>query len=522
MGKSEFKPPSERASVLSLRRGPKAVAASMLGPALGQKVLPDRVLNRVFEKQLRKNAPDASALSDVERAKIQNLYRQCGYWHGTGRYQYSAGRSHGTAKPGDIIDVLGGIIGAGGLLVRDEPMGNSKNEVVKTVSLAPSRMLARAYADTHAPNPESAKRFGSSFFWSVVYNGDLARAMLRECLHKKNRRNYSTNFAEENGVADWRRKVTQEPLPMGSKGWPGRDEFKRMNPAKQLALFAKGGAAAVDTFRTGSDIKNNYPILFGIRTNAVKARAATKGSIALHEVRSLNSITIDTDVTHLEVPQANIAETEARLAASGLAHVAVVALEDCEAYVSSLRLRDIYQSRLVPNAEQTIEGPAQFEFGAIDRKQPRFAWKPGWKYSAGLIPLRVRDDGQIEVLLLKRSRAVMKGNRWATPGGGCKPRKDKSPLVAAMRESEEELGRKLTGDIAALPIVLTNHAKKSEHHAHLLIVDADFEPKLNWENRAHRWVTLNELASFDERTLSESAAVLDYVREQLGHSTGLL
>lgn len=221
-------------------------------------------------------------------AKIETVSKQTEYWHGTGRYQY---------RDGKVVDVLKGMVDQGGLL----PQTDDIDLVGKmdSVSLARSRTYARAYADMHE-HGEKGERNGSALLWSAAFIGPLALKIAREekVWRSDNRQRVKEHFEASNS-AKWYEKVRQEPTGT-------------------LGIFAKG-----------SDIEGNYPILFGVKQGVV-APARTSDSVAVHEVRSTEPIRFS-DLTHIEVPEKRITETQAMLVGAGYA-LPVMAIEDFEAY----------------------------------------------------------------------------------------------------------------------------------------------------------------------------------------------
>lgn len=245
----------------------------------------DRVAKRVIDKDStvldRKVDPETMA-------KVEATSKQTEYWHGTGRFQY---------RDGKVIDVLKGMIDQGGLLPHRDDI--DLVGAMDSVSLARSRTYARAYADMHE-NGEKGERHGSALLWSAAFIGPLALKMVHEgkAWRKENRLKMREHFANSNS-AQWYRKVRQEPTGT-------------------LGIFAYG-----------SDIQDNYPILFGVKEGVV-APTETSDSVAVHEVRSTEPIGF-AEMTHIEVPESRVLETQAMLSGAGF-EVPVMAIEDFEAY----------------------------------------------------------------------------------------------------------------------------------------------------------------------------------------------
>ncbi len=59
--------------------------------------------------------------------------------------------------------------------------------------------------------------------------------------------------------------------------------------------------------------------------------------------------------------------------------------------------------------------------------------------AAVLVPVFRREDGELRVVLVRRGDRGVHGGQLAFPGGKCEPG-DSSPLAAALREADEEVG----------------------------------------------------------------------------------
>jgi hypothetical protein len=245
----------------------------------------ERVAKRVLNKD--SSVLDRKVSSETMK-KIEVASEQTEYWHGTGRFQY---------RDGKVVDVLRSMINQGGLLPHRDDI--DLVGAMDSVSLARSRTYARAYADMHE-NGEKGERHGSALLWSAAFIGPLALKMVHEgkVWRKENRLKMREHFANSNS-AQWYRKVRQEPTGT-------------------LGIFAYG-----------SDIQDNYPILFGVKEGVVTP-AKTSDSVAVHEVRSTEPISF-ADMTHIEVPESRVLETQAMISEAGF-EVPVMAIEDFEAY----------------------------------------------------------------------------------------------------------------------------------------------------------------------------------------------
>jgi hypothetical protein len=227
------------------------------------------------------------------------------FWHGAGRYQY---------KHGQKTDVLRYIIDHGALEPQldrwdfDGPM--------TTISLAYSRMYARAYADMHGRGSFEVGRYGSSLFWAALFVGDMkAEGIVERKLWKPKAFRAELKRVGSNTEA-WYQKMSQVPL------------------------------STMQAFHYGSDIEGNYPIIFGIRGNNIKP-ALTSRTVGLHEVRSSAPLSLKTDVVYIEVPSGKVDDVRKMLMGAKY-EIPVVAIEEAELYVSSRPLSQLVSARL-PN-----------------------------------------------------------------------------------------------------------------------------------------------------------------------------
>lgn len=229
----------------------------------------------------------------VEFSELEELYEVTNYWHGTGRYQYGAN--------GQPFDVLQAIVDKSGLVP-----GNDNFDFLigpmKTVSLASSRMYARAYADMHGRGKNENGRFGSSAFWAGYFLASMVPYTIQE-----------TRYWSRAGRAEVHRRLTENPVP---------------NWSAKLNSKIKG---IYTPFIYGSDIAGNYPILIGVGLNQIRPAAISK-TVALHEIRTVENISL-AGLTHLEVPRQHLEETRKILAPIDLP---VVAIEDMEKYCANI------------------------------------------------------------------------------------------------------------------------------------------------------------------------------------------
>jgi len=256
--------------------------------------LVDRVALRAINKD---STIKGRTVSGENTANVEKVFHKTAYWHGTGRYQY---------RDGEVMDVLKGMLKQGGLAPQPDDIDTVGP--MESVSMARSRTYARAYADMHQQG-EKGKRHGSALLWSSAFIGPLAFKIIKEekVWRKENRVHLREHFAASNS-AQWYRKVREEPT--GTLG----------------------------AFAYGSDINNNYPMLFGVKEGVVEP-AHTSMSVAVHEVRSTKPISFS-DLTHIEVPEVNVAETQTLLEAAGY-DVPVLSIEDFESYAAKQSFKQL-------------------------------------------------------------------------------------------------------------------------------------------------------------------------------------
>lgn len=244
-------------------------------------------------------------LNDEERTKIKEVISPTKLWHGTGRYQY---------RDGKVTDVLDFIAKNGKLQPQFDDIDFTGP--MESLSLAPSRMYSRAYADMHGKGAAEPERHGSSMFWAWTFLADIGiEAMKESKVWTKEGRTSSRSHFAQSGAQDWYKKV-------------------RGTYSGTMALFRKG-----------SDIEGNYPILFGIKDGMVEP-AVTSKSIAIHEVRSQNSLSLEQAITHIEVPRHQVENTQHLLESYGQ-NVPVIAIEDAERYVADLPFTELVSGGIV-------------------------------------------------------------------------------------------------------------------------------------------------------------------------------
>lgn len=204
-------------------------------------------------------------------------------WHGTGRYKY---------KEGEVVDVLEGIAATRTILPNQDNFDLLRP--MTSISLARSRMYARAYADMFGNGQDERERYGSSLLWACSFLGSVAIEASKETKVWRPSGYYKMmgHLATANAI-EWYKKITRVPNP-----------------------------SVVSVYRDGSDIHDNYPVLFGVRS---VEPTVTSNAVALHEVRTEQPLNIDADITHVEVPRSHIEGTRRVLGG-----IATMAIEDGE------------------------------------------------------------------------------------------------------------------------------------------------------------------------------------------------
>lgn len=257
-----------------------AGVAGRLGSRFELGSLPARSLDRVVGRIALSGFQASTPASD-------DMYEEAGLWHGTGRYKYDGGY---------VKDVLTSIADDGFISPSLDKF--DFGGPMESISLARSRMYARAYADMYGDAPDKKERYGNSLFWACAFLGSVAVEASVELEVWKPKGYYEMmRHLGRAGVAEWYKKVTS------------------LNDVNM-----------VNVYRDGSDIDNNYPVLFGVRN--IEGIGTSK-AVALHEVRTDRPLELDSDITHVEVPRRHIDETRRILAG-----VAIKAIEEGESYSS--------------------------------------------------------------------------------------------------------------------------------------------------------------------------------------------
>lgn len=216
---------------------------------------------------------------------LEELYKNIGSWHGTGRYKY---------EDGEVVDILRGILHEGELSIYNDASDQQRPDI-QSVSFARSRGYARLYASLFFPKSQrSLQELWSRCLWCCRY---LLPSVW----------------------AAWKERV---PLPF-TIGYKSK-------VATFIAKFShKNQSLLYLLLRGGTDISSNHPILIGIERNAY---ATTNGSqfVDLYEDRVSEPISIK-KFTHIEVPKDRVSDIQQVLRAEGYT-LSVIAIEEGDKY----------------------------------------------------------------------------------------------------------------------------------------------------------------------------------------------
>lgn len=208
-------------------------------------------------------------LASVERTKL---------WHGTGRFQHHGDR---------VVDVLQAILKNGSLNPASDVYALLVGgDQMVSISTTPYRVIARSYADTHGKGEAEPHRFGSSLWWAAycysVFYGELFTRYGVKTL--RNWSKWDKASADQTGERQWGKKVHTQAISV----W--------------------------DVFGSGSDIAENYPIVFGVMRYGVAVKLPNP--MARVEIRLTEQIEL-ADISHIEVPEARVNEVVSRMAEYG-------------------------------------------------------------------------------------------------------------------------------------------------------------------------------------------------------------
>lgn len=234
-------------------------------------------LVRKLDKRAKKRFIQKTKLSqfcEADQQCYEELTKNTTLWHGTGRYQHSI--------DGDI-DVLESILKRGGLRpVEDAYAIFSDGKIMQSISLTPLRIIARSYADANGKGFREQNRYGDALMWTSYYYG-LFYARLYTRDYSSMRKHYKTWHSlthDENGHNTWGKKTNR----LAEDVW--------------------------DIFGLGSDIEDNYPIVFGIKD--IDEKIDLSPTFSKHEIRTSSEIKLR-QLSHIEVPKIHVSAVKALL-----------------------------------------------------------------------------------------------------------------------------------------------------------------------------------------------------------------
>jgi hypothetical protein len=220
--------------------------------------------------------------------RIQKIYSDKKYWHGTGRYHYmyESGSRYENPKTVEYFDVLNSIIEHKGLIPHHDPWINSGG---KTVSLGTVRMHSRLFARIHLYERDALfYELGNVQYWVRLYACLLFVWLLIDLGNCK----------------QFLKSLFQKSAPKNLQAWASAIRKPRNGKVISIWHFINGESP-------DSDIEGNYPILIGITRDKLEVIDSIPLTHAV-EVRSLKIVDLDA-FTHIEVPLAKVAETESFL-----------------------------------------------------------------------------------------------------------------------------------------------------------------------------------------------------------------
>jgi hypothetical protein len=272
-----------------------------------KKLQPYRLKGETFKK---KTPEYASYLP-----KIKHCLGRSNYWHGTGRYhyQYQGESRYGSVNADGLLDVLDSIIQHNGLTPHQDPWIDSGG---KTVSLGTVRMHSWLFARIHLYEHDALLyELGNVPFWTRLYMRLLLLWL----------------FTNLRSFAQFFKSLFRRSTYKDLQAWVGAIRKPQNGRVISLWNFVNGESP-------DSDIKRNYPILFGVAKGTLQVINTIPLTHAV-EVRSLQSITLR-DFTHIEVPLAKVKETEDLLKSRDVP-LPVLPMELVDLYLSDKPVKEL-------------------------------------------------------------------------------------------------------------------------------------------------------------------------------------
>lgn len=247
--------------------------------------------------------------------QIKKIYQQTTHWHGTGRYHYEHRRDtrYEAVKTNKITDVLEAICKADGLMPHHDPWIDSNG---KTVSLATTRMHARAFARIHAfKRKVLVYELGSIKFWLRFYFVLLFIWL------------FTNLWSHRHFIKDTLRATLSKDI----QNWASAIRKPQKGKVIGILDIFKGDIPT-------SDIEGNYPVLIGIKANTNELIETIPLTHKV-EQRSLQPITIEM-FTHIEVPLQKTDETKKILSEQNV-QIPVIPLEFGDIFLSETPLSEL-------------------------------------------------------------------------------------------------------------------------------------------------------------------------------------
>ena len=249
---------------------------------------------------------------------IKEYCERATYWHGTGRYhyQYQGATRYENVSVDGLLDVLNSIIEQGGLTPHYDPWIDSGG---KTVSLGTVRMHSRLFARIHLYEHDALLyELGNVPCWVHLYTRLLLLWL----------------FTDLGSCKQFIKSLFRRSFYKDLQSWVGAIRKPKNGRVISLWHFVNGESP-------DSDIRGNYPILFGIARGTLEVIDTIPLTHRV-EVRSLRPVKLE-DFTHMEVPLARIKETEEFLKIKGIS-LAVLPIEFVDIYLSNTPLEKLAYS----------------------------------------------------------------------------------------------------------------------------------------------------------------------------------
>lgn len=262
-------------------------------------------------------------LFEKMRSDVERVLRGTEFFHGTGAKHYvNNGDKYSGIDYSQANDSLGSFLQNGIL-----PQKDIFNEVFDgssgTISLTKLNPYARVYASLFLEEGNNLEyEFGSRAFWwrhllfKMVINSltdtefiaDKVRGSISRVLNSDKRERYS----EE-------RKKRKEMIQKWTSSFRRDEKYAK----KPMGVMEKAK----------SDIKGNFPIIFGVKPNTVENIPLSIRSVGMYESRTKKPILPET-FSHIQVPLRNFEEVQDRIDEAGLS-LPVVPIEFTEIIASN-------------------------------------------------------------------------------------------------------------------------------------------------------------------------------------------